>query len=162
MAPPEYRFTWLEADALTRKVAEHVHNEAFYPDLIVGIARGGCVPAVHLSHLLGVRRFSSLPVQTTTSNEAHALRLPKPLIVDVHDLQNLAGMRILLVDDAASTGATIAAAKKFVESKGSSQVRCAVLAQDTTVTQDELRYARSQIDYLGCDVDGWAILPWHY
>lgn len=162
MPPPEYRFTWLEADTLTRKVAEAVRKTEFMPDLVVGIARGGCVPAVHLSHLLGVRPFSSLLIQTTTSNEAYASRLASPRIVHGPELQDLSELRILIIDDAASTGVTIGAARKFAESKRAAEVRCAVLAQDTTVTQEELAFSRTQIDYLGTDVNAWAILPWHY
>lgn len=41
-----------DIDSMCRNLEEHV--SALHPDLIVGIARGGCLPALHLSHALSV------------------------------------------------------------------------------------------------------------
>lgn len=81
-------------------IATKIIMSAYMPDYIVGITRGGCVPAVYLSHRL------SIPVvmvhwntRDTTSwgNESNAW-IPE----DVN-----AGKRIIIVDDIVDGGDTI-------------------------------------------------------
>lgn len=81
-------------------IAKQVEASGFEPDCIVGIVRGGSVPAVYLSHRL------KIPVQmvhwntrddTEWGNETNAW-LPE----EIHG-----GMKVLIVDDIVDGGDTI-------------------------------------------------------
>lgn len=54
----------------------------YEPSVIIGIARGGCVPAVHLSHLLG-KPFKAVTWQTRDGGVKEKYKVPEyALIVD--------------------------------------------------------------------------------
>ena len=93
-------YTWEELNNDTRKIANWVKEVGFKPDGIVGIIRGGAVPAVILSHELGC------PV--TLLN--WSLRDGK--VKDYRELDKIAiaashGKRFLFIDDIVDSGATI-------------------------------------------------------
>ena len=62
------------------------------PDLIIAIARGGCVPGVYLSHLL------DKPLEVVTWQTRDGLRKEWP---NMHE-----GRQVLLVDDINDSGLT--------------------------------------------------------
>lgn len=47
-------YTWNQFDQDMVKLALNIYQSNWRPDLIVGISRGGCVPAVALSHIMRV------------------------------------------------------------------------------------------------------------
>jgi len=68
----------------------------YHPNIIVGISRGGIIPAVRLSYLL------NLPLETISVNVDHKVQYN----AYITDLLNK-GNRVLLVDDINNTGNTI-------------------------------------------------------
>lgn len=48
------KYTWSQFDQDLAKLALQISQSRWRPDYIVGISRGGCTPAVALSHALGV------------------------------------------------------------------------------------------------------------
>jgi hypoxanthine phosphoribosyltransferase len=47
--------SWSDITLACEEIANQVRESGFVPDYIVGITRGGCIPAVILSHMLDVR-----------------------------------------------------------------------------------------------------------
>jgi Phosphoribosyl transferase domain len=92
-----------EVDSMIRSVAERVVKDQFRPEVIVGILRGGCIPAIHLSHILKVRPFYALGLQTTLSDDIRAKR-QSATISDQARPDSVVGKRVLLVDDVTNTG----------------------------------------------------------
>lgn len=81
-------------------IEKQIKESGFVPDYIVGVVRGGCVPAVYLSHRLKV------PVQMvhwSTRDEGVEGNESNYWIPE--DLQ--AGKKILLVEDIIDTGLSI-------------------------------------------------------
>ncbi|MBI5356986.1 phosphoribosyltransferase [Candidatus Collierbacteria bacterium] len=79
-------------------------------DLIVGISRGGVIPAVMISSYL------KLPLEIIKLNFRGDFQDPKypvPKLVDPIDF-NFEGQRVLLVDDRSNSGATLITAKKLL------------------------------------------------
>ena len=73
------------------------HVSKFNPDVIVGIIRGGLLPALHLSHTLD-RPLMAITWQTRdTSKQEHN--------IDLQDMIH-SGKRVVFVDDINDTGKT--------------------------------------------------------
>ncbi len=88
----------------------------YHPDVIVGIARGGLVPARLLSTDLHVKDLYCLTVQKAGEER----RVVTDILVDLVDKE------VLLVEDMLETGKSLIVARSYLESKGA-KVRTACL-----------------------------------
>ncbi len=80
-------------------------------DIVVGIARGGMVPAMMVAHQLGVPLEL---LQLNYRDDNNKPRRPQPQLLKPTALK-LEGKRVLLVDDVSVTGATLRVAKELLE-----------------------------------------------
>jgi xanthine phosphoribosyltransferase len=91
---------WTMIDFMVEGLTFKFRSLGYKPDRIIGIERGGLIPAVMLSHRLGIRQVDSI---RATSYTPDGLR--KELILrGVEPKWNDAG--VLVVDDIIDTGAT--------------------------------------------------------
>ena len=95
---------WDTFDSETRRLAELID---FVPDIIVGIARGGVIPATLLSKILKVKNMFTLTLDREGERKISAFLT-----------QDIQGKKILLVEDMIETGRGLSAGKKFLEEKG--------------------------------------------
>lgn len=95
-------YTWKDIDAAVAKIIPTLKVQ---PELIVGIARGGLVPAVMFSHSLNI----PLEVLYWSTRDFQQQRIDQ--------LKMLAGLnkRILFVDDLVDSGKTLIQIKKAIE-----------------------------------------------
>ena len=105
-----------EPDAKIRLTMGEINarlRAADYPavDAIVGIQTGGRIPATLLSFHLGMPLYM-LPINFRDENNAPRYDHPR-VLTDVHQLPP-AGTRVLLADDVAVTGATLAKARELL------------------------------------------------
>ena len=91
----------IEVKALTEKIN-------YIPDIIVGIVRGGLIPARLLSTELGVKDMYALTVKKVGEE--------RKVMSDISE--GLSGKKVLLVEDMLETGKSLEVAKKFLEHKG--------------------------------------------
>lgn len=134
-----------------RALAAQLAADEWTPDFLIGIGRGGLVPAVYLSHALG------LP----TLSVDHSAQ--------VHDfagaaLERLAartrhGERLLVVDDINDSGATIGKLRALLAEAGAAaeHIRFATLLDNIRST--------SRVDYRARIIDraetkDWFVFPW--
>lgn len=82
-------------------ISRQVERSDFEPDLIVGIVRGGSVPAVYLSHRLNV------PVQMVHWNTRDSVKWGKESNCWIPDEIMENGFKVLIVDDIVDGGDTI-------------------------------------------------------
>jgi hypoxanthine phosphoribosyltransferase len=152
MTMPELSFIpYPEFVGDVQAVAAAIEKDGWAPDHIVGIGRGGLVPAAYLSHRTGI---SLLSVDFSSGVPGFAEELMEKLAVATRD-----GHTILLVDDINDSGATIDALRKSLLDHGAvdSSVRVAVLI-------DNLR-SRAKVDYRSRTIDRstdkrWFVFPW--
>ena len=146
---PREIMTWDELGAGARSLAEAVGEDGFEPDLVLGIARGGLLVAGALGYALGVKNTFTMNVEFYTGiNE----RLEMPVVLPpVPDLVDFAETRVLIADDVADTGATLALVKGFCEGKVA-EVRCAVLYEKPRSTVN--------CEYVWRRTDRWIDFPW--
>src|SRR5438552_17481678 len=122
--PERERMTWGELGTASRALAELVHEDGYVPDMVLAIARGGLLVAGALAYALDVKNTFTMNVEFYTGIdqrlEMPMLLPPIPELVDAHE------QRVLIADDVADTGATLALVKDFCEGEVG-EVRCAVL-----------------------------------
>ena len=141
--------TWDDLGAGSRELAAMVHADGYRPDLILAIARGGLLVAGALSYALGVKNTFTMNVEFYTGIDE---RLDMPMILPpVPDLIDFSETHVLIADDVADTGATLALVKEFLADKVA-ETRCAVLYEKprTTVT----------CEYVWRRTDRWIDFPW--
>ena len=145
---------WDEIDRWADTLAQKVSRAGAVPETIVGMTRGGWVPARMLADRLGVRRLVSLRAQhwgvTATPDGAATLTEGLSGPVDART--------VLIVDDITDTGESLALATKHVLGAQPARVETATL----------LHIARSKFvpTYFAEEIprDGWAwiVFPWNY
>lgn len=158
--PRSVRFSWMQVDEMNRALATQIVMDGFSPDVIVGILRGGCVPAVHLAHLLQVRTMYAVLFQTTLSDEVRAPRTEPRLLAELPP-EAVRDRKVLLVDDVINTGLTMQSAVQIVRAHNPSELKTAVLVWDT-LAPDGLNLIPSiRCDYWIQYVDAWVTFPWN-
>jgi uncharacterized protein len=134
-----------------RALAGLLRGGDWQPDFIVGIGRGGLVPAVFLSHATGIALLSV----------DHSSKVPTfgdELLEKLANKTEL-GTRLLIVDDINDSGNTLRYLReKFLEKGGiATHLRVAVLI-------DNIRSIES-VDYRARTIDRdqeprWFVFPW--
>jgi xanthine phosphoribosyltransferase len=132
-------------------VAEKVAAGGWRPDFLVGIGRGGLVPAAYLSHRFDIAMLS---VDVSSGDPGFADELLVKIAAKLRS-----GQRILIVDDINDSGGTIAMIRAALasDSNGPERLRVAVLLSN-------LR-SRAEADYWSRTIDRaqdkrWFVFPW--
>jgi hypoxanthine phosphoribosyltransferase len=132
-------------------IADALQADHWRPDYIVGIGRGGLVPAAFLSHRSGI---SMLSIDFSSGVPAFADELIHKLATSTRG-----GQRILLVDDINDSGRTIEALCNSLIAEGGEidNVRIAVLI-DNIRSAAKVHYRSRTIDR---ETDKrWFVFPW--
>ena len=149
-----HRFSWEEIAGLTRLLADRLADARLGG--VVGIARSGLVPAVMLSHMLGVRPFAVLDIARTHSDAIRADK-SQPATRGALGLARMRGRRVLLIDDIVGQGLTLEAARRQMVDAGADPVTAALVVNRANLAG---RDPRAIVDHWACDVHGWVIFPW--
>ena len=132
-----------------RELAQRVADSGFEPDILLGIARGGLLPAGALAYALDVKNLFTISVEFYTGVDTR-LDVPVmlPPFLDAHDLDEA---KVLVVDDVADTGRTLELVHAF----------CAghVSEARTAVLYDKPR-SSLRPDYAWRRTDRWIDFPW--
>jgi len=151
---------WQEFDDITAVLTRHIRADGL-PDIIVGLERGGLIPAVALSHRLDVRSFLPLAVRRTTSDAIYAEKCPPCIGTPTPHFLVIRGRDILVVDDIAGSGETLQAVLHMLTSYAPARLRSAVyiVNRNNWETRHTGEPAHA-ISYIGKEVRGWVIFPW--
>ncbi|MEV0299089.1 phosphoribosyltransferase family protein [Nocardia sp. NPDC050710] len=151
--------SWPELAHHATAMAQRIRGDGA-PDVIVGILRGGMVPAVLLAHELGVRDVRGLEVTHTLSEAPNGAKAARPQLTNPASLGVLApGADVLLVDDVAGSGETIEEAAHLL--RGVRRLRRAVIVVNTNNWYAAKSTAPQHVqDYIGCSCAGWVRFPW--
>jgi uncharacterized protein len=145
---------WADIDRWAARVAQEVLGGDAVPETIVGLTRGGWVPARILADLLGVRRLVSLRAQHwgVTATPDGAASVTEGLSGPV-DEQN-----VLVVDDITDTGESLALAVKHVHQAGAERIETATLLH--------IGHSRFVPTYFAEEIPrnswAWIVFPWNY
>jgi hypoxanthine phosphoribosyltransferase len=141
--------TWDDLGLGARALAQTIHDDGYRPDMVLAIARGGLLVAGALAYALGVKNTFTMNVEFYTGVDE---RLELPMILPpVPDLVDFAETRVLVADDVADTGATLALVKDFCGGRVA-EVRCAVLYEKPR--------SIVRCEYVWRRTDRWITFPW--
>jgi hypoxanthine phosphoribosyltransferase len=147
--PARELMSWQDLGDGARDLAELVHRDGYRPDIVLAIARGGLLVGGAIGYALGVKNTFTMNVEFYTGIDE---RLEMPMLLPpVPDLVDFAEQKVLIADDVADTGATLALVKDFCEGKVA-EVRCAVLYEKPRSTVAS--------EYVWRRTDRWIVFPW--
>ena len=140
--------SWQEVYNLTLQLSEKIVASGFKPDIIVGIARGGWIPARILSDVLYMETLQNIRIEyyTDVGAKGKEPKITQPLS------GSLEGKKILLVDEVADTGDSLFHAIEHVKKLGVGEYRTAVLHLKPT--------SRVIPDYSMVKTTSWMVYPW--
>jgi hypoxanthine phosphoribosyltransferase len=149
MADEREILTWEMFGTATRELAQQVADDGYEPDIVLAIARGGLLIAGALGYALSIKNLYTMNVEYYTGVEE---RLEVPMILPpTPELVDLEQASVLIADDVADTGHTLALVKEFCIGKVA-EVRCVVLYEKPrSVVQCEYVWRRT---------GRWINFPW--
>ena len=132
-----------------RELARRIAASGFRPDIVVAIARGGLVPAGALAYALGTKAAGTLNVEFYTDVDQ---TLPDPVVLEpMLDTAAIAGKRLLVVDDVADSGRTMALVLDLVRGHGA-EARSAVLyTKPRSIVRPDFSWRETPL---------WITFPW--
>lgn len=143
------RLSYEQFGIAVRELATMIAESDYDPTIILSIARGGLLVGGALGYALGVKNTFTMSVEFYVGVDE---RLPMPVVLPpVPNQVDLTGARVLVADDVADTGATLALVKAFCEGYVA-EVRCAVLYEKPdSIEKPEYSWRKT---------DKWIEFPW--
>ena len=132
-------------------LASSIQSDAWQPDFVIGIGRGGLVPAVYLSHKLDLPMLS-------IDHSSKVDDFADELLAKVAK-KSAAGTRLLFIDDINDSGGTIEYIRQLLVRHGCKieHLRFAVVINNTS--------SKAVVDYWAQIIDRtqdkrWFVFPW--
>ncbi len=149
MSDERERLSWEMFGVASRDLAQRIHDDGYVPDIILAIARGGLLISGALGYALNVKNLYTMNVEYYTGVDE---RLEVPMILPpTPELVDLGHARVLIADDVADTGHTLALVKEFCTGKVA-EVRSAVLYEKPrSVVRCEYQWKTTDL---------WIEFPW--
>jgi len=162
----------------TQELCRQMQNQQWRPDYVVGLTRGGLVPATMISQYLDVPMYSlKVSLRHGTEDCESNLWMAEEAFgyvqaegVEVHSNESMR-KKILIVDDINDSGATMAWIKDDWESSCAgivapdiwqevwgNTVRFAVLVNNSTSRFQDVNYQAREINKI--EDPQWIVFPW--
>ena len=173
-------YSWQDVEKMCVQIVTQMYKDNWRPDYIVGITKGGNVPATILCNMLGVRG-EALKVSLRDDDQGPESNLwmsedafgyvpaeEQAVYKSRWDISKR--KNILVVDDINDTGATFNWIKEDWQSSclpgednawdsvWANNVRFAVLTENLSSTFDGVRYSAHEVNKAEEDV--WLVYPW--
>ena len=149
-------YTWVYIDAACESLADIISSQVDIK-YVVGVARGGLIPATLIAKYLGVREVLSIGLKSYNDGDDYTSRVPEP-----HVYQDLAsscpqiwrGDPVLIVDDISDKGNTLQYIDDNLTKQGAINLHTAVIFSKPG-TSYEPTYTYSSVPD-----DEWVLFPW--
>ena len=140
--------TWNQVYRLLIKQSKRICLDGFKPDVIVGISRGGWLPARVLSDLLETSNLANVKAECYMGigESSKLARLTQRISADVE------GKRVLVVDEIFDSGRSLQLVVAHVLKQGAQQVKTATLYCKPN--------SAFQPDFCEKQTASWVVFPW--
>ncbi|MCG7841151.1 MAG: phosphoribosyltransferase [Methanomassiliicoccales archaeon] len=145
--------TWDEIARWTEAVAHDIDDDGFEPTVVIGLTRGGWVPARLICDHLQVKRLYAVKTEhwgITANHDGKAL-----LTQELNAI--IEGELVLIVDDITDTGESLSLAEAHLNNMGPKEVR--------TTTLLHITHSKKEPDYYEVEIPKedwtWFIFPWN-
>ncbi len=140
--------SWSDVYNLTLQLSERIVDSGFIPDLIIGIARGGWIPARILSDVLYANAMFNVRIEYYTDLGEHGRepKITQPLSIPIEE------KNVLIIDEVADSGESMHHAIEYVKGLGAKNLRSAVLHLKP--------WSRVVPDFYMQKVESWTVYPW--
>jgi uncharacterized protein len=140
--------SWSQINKMLQQQAAKIQRSCFQPDIIVGVCRGGWVPARILSDLLRNSNLASVKAKKYLGigKAKSESTLTQPLST------NVLGKKVLIVDDVADSGDSLKLIINHAVQQGAKQVKTATIYFKPC--------CRIKPDYFEQETSSWIVFPW--
>jgi len=140
--------TWNQIYEMLLCQTQKILAQNYQPDVVIGITRGGLIPARILADLLETSEFATIHIEFYVGiNQTKAEpTLQQPFTTKV------AHKKVLLVDDIADSGESLKLAKTHLQQEGASEIKTATLYQKPQSTTTP--------DFYEKQTTNWVVFPW--
>jgi len=129
-------------------VAQKITDDRYEPEVVVGISRGGIVPARILLDLLQTPEFATIQIEYYVGINQ---RMQDPILKQCLQTE-VKGKKVLLVDDVSDCGKSLQFAINHIEKMGAKETKTATLySKPETITTPN--YYEKQTSH-------WIVFPW--
>lgn len=141
-----------EVHEMVKNLAEKVKTSQYEPTTIVGLARGGWVPARLMCDFLGITDLVSLKVEhwLETGKTKDEATIKYPLVT------SMKGKKLLVVDDIIDTGKSLITSIEHLKSLNPDEMKISVMQYLTKSTREPDYYAEEVTEWF------WFIYPWNW
>ena len=140
--------TWTQIYNLLLNQSRKICSSSFKPEVIVGISRGGWLPARILSDLLENPNLANVKVECYTGI---AEPRSQPVLTQCVSI-NVSGKKVLVVDEVIDSGKSLQLATAHIIEQGAIEVKTATLYH-------KLRVAFKP-DFCEKQTSCWVVFPW--
>ncbi|MEB2836585.1 MAG: phosphoribosyltransferase family protein [Desulfurococcales archaeon] len=140
--------SWSDVEELSYRVAEKIVRDGREVDVIVGVLRGGVIPARIIADVLGVPDLETVEVKLYERAGVRGKRpyIRRPLIGNIND------KKVLVVDDISDSGLTLETVVNFLSLYGPRSL--------VTATLYIKPWTKFVPDYYAASTDKWVVFPW--
>jgi hypoxanthine phosphoribosyltransferase len=140
--------SWNQIYGLLLNLAGTVRKSGFEADVIVGVSRGGWIPARIMSDLLGNINLANLTAEfyvgVAETRKEPSITQPVSVSVDAK--------KVLVVDDLADTGKSLKLVNAHLKNQGASEVKIATIYYKP--------WSITVPDYYEKETRRWIVFPW--
>ncbi len=145
--------SWNDIERWSKDIVRKVKESGYNPEIVIGLARGGLVPARLMADYLNIKDLYAVKTEhwgVTATPDGQA-KLAQGLQVDI------SGKRVLVVDDITDTGQSLKLAVSHIEAQNPEIIKTATLLHIT--------HSKYVPDYYSEEVPEenwtWFIFPWN-
>jgi hypoxanthine phosphoribosyltransferase len=140
--------SWSQLYSMLLSQAQEIRRRGFCPNVIVGISRGGWLPARVLSDLLENPNLANAKAKSYTGigKAKDQAKLTQCVSTDVK------GKRVLIVDEVADSGKSLKLICSHVSASGAAEIKTATLYRK--------RGCPFKPDFYEAETEAWVVFPW--
>lgn len=140
--------SWNQVYSSLTKLAEAVRKSGFEPEVIVGVSRGGLIPARIMSDLLETPKLANVTAEfyVDVAETKREPTITQPVSLPVRR------RKVLVVDDLVDTGKSLKLVDSHLKSQGASEVRIATIYRKPW----SITVPHYYVEETRC----WLVFPW--